>query len=97
MTEVFIVACLGLIMMDLSMSQKVTPLFCADANCQIDWTPYPNMVAGLVGYDPVLGDPFHKGGDPGLKHQIFLPTFSDEETTRVGLQPFINAEDHLRY
>ena len=36
------------------------------------------------------------GVDPGLKNQIFLPTLSDEQTTRVYLPPYINAQDDLR-
>ena len=45
--------------------QKVNNTFCADEKCQTWHTPYDNMPAGLVGYDPVLADPldFHK--DPG--------------------------------
>ena len=45
--------------------QKVTQSFCSDETCQTWHTPYDNMPAGLVGYDPVLADPldFHK--DPG--------------------------------
>ena len=45
--------------------QKVTPLFCADEKCQSWYTPFDNMAAGLVGYDPVLADPHHVKRDPG--------------------------------
>ena len=70
--------------------------FCTDPNCQMDWTPYPNMGAGLIGYDPAISNPFAKFGDPGIKNQIFAPTQKDEETTRVFLPNYINAEDDLR-
>ena len=70
--------------------------FCTDANCQMDWTPYPNMGAGLIWYDPAISNPFAKFGDPGMKNQIFAPTQKDEETTRVFLPNYINAEDDLR-
>ena len=78
-------------------NEAQTKMFCASPECQMDWTPYTNMVAGLVGYDPAISNPFHVNGDPGLKNQIFLPTFSDEETTRVYLPGYINAEDNLRF
>ena len=70
--------------------------FCNDPNCQMDWTPYPNMEGGLIGYDPAISNPFAKFGDPGIKNQIFPPTQKDEETTRVFLPNYINAEDDLR-
>ena len=70
--------------------------FCTDANCQMDWTPYPNMGAGLIGYDPAISNPFAKFGDPGIKNQIFAPTQKDEETTRVFTPGYINAEEDLR-
>ena len=70
--------------------------FCNDPNCQMDWTPYPNMEGGLIGYDPAISNPFAKFGDPGIKNQIFAPTQKDEETTRVFLPNYINAEDDLR-
>ena len=70
--------------------------FCTDANCQMDWTPYPNMGAGLIGYDPAISNPFAKFGDPGMKNQIFAPTQKDEETTRVFTPGYINAEEDLR-
>jgi len=79
--------------------QKVTNTFCADKECQKWHTPYENMVAGLVGYDPVLGDPFDDNGDPGLKKQIFLPTYEAERLGGGGsldLQPFIHAQDDVR-
>ena len=46
-------------------AQKVTNTFCADEQCQSYHTPYDNMDAGLVGYDPVNSDPFHFKKDPG--------------------------------
>ena len=70
--------------------------FCNNPNCQMDWTPYPNMEGGLIGYDPAISNPFAKFGDPGIKNQIFPPTQKDEETTRVFLPNYINAEDDLR-
>ena len=45
--------------------QKVTSTFCADENCQTWYTPFENMAAGLVGYDPVLADPLDFKRDPG--------------------------------
>ena len=45
--------------------QKVTNTFCADKKCQTWHTPYDNMAAGLVGYDPVLADPLDFKRDPG--------------------------------
>ena len=39
---------------------------CADQHCHN--LKYENMHAGLVGYDPVLSDPFDFKKDPG-KHQ----------------------------
>ena len=74
-----------------------TKVFCASPECQMDWTPYPNMAAGLVGYDPAISNPFDKSGDPALKSQIFVPTKADTETTRVYLPGYINAEDNLRF
>jgi len=79
--------------------QKVTNTFCADKECQKWHTPYENMVAGLVGYDPVLGDPFDDNGDPGLKKQVFLPTYEAERLgggASLDLQPFIHAQDDVR-
>ena len=70
--------------------------FCNNPNCQMDWTPYPNMGAGLIGYDPAISNPFAKFGDPGMKNQIFAPTQKDEETTRVFTPGYINAEEDLR-
>jgi len=79
------------------MSQKVTSTFCADVTCTSSWTPYDNMVAGLRGYDPVFADPFHPGGDPGIKKQIFLPTKAAEDgTTRFDMQNFILVQEELR-
>jgi len=79
--------------------QAVTSHFCANDQCQLTWTPYDNMVAGLVGYDPVLGDPFSDNGDPGLKKQIFLPTYEAERKNggaSMDMQPFIHAQDDVR-
>ena len=45
--------------------QKVTNKWCADVLCQSYHTPYDNMGAGLVGYDPVDSDPFLFKKDPG--------------------------------
>ena len=70
--------------------------FCNDPNCQMDWTPYPNMEGGLIGYDPAISNPFAKFGDPGIKNQIFPPTQKDEETTRVFTPGYINVEGDLR-
>ena len=47
--------------------QKVTIRdFCSDETCQTWHTPYDNMPAGLVGYDPVLADPLDFKKDPGM-------------------------------
>ena len=51
-------------------------LFCSDPECQLTWTPVPNMVAALTGYNPIIGNSLSGDRpDPGAKQQIFVPTF----------------------
>ena len=40
--------------------------FCSDKKCQTWHTPFDNMKAGLIGYDPVLADPLDFKRDPGM-------------------------------
>ena len=54
-----------LFMLNYVCGQKVTNTFCADEKCQTWHTPFDNMPAGLVGYDPVLADPLDFKRDPG--------------------------------
>ena len=41
----------------------------ADSECDVGWTPIPNLGAGLVGYDLPTGNPFADDfiEDPGLR------------------------------
>eukprot|EP00111_Clytia_hemisphaerica_P012108 TCONS_00035571-protein len=48
------------------------PIYCEQ--CDPNWTPFPNMVSGLVGYNIVRGDPLETAADPGMGNQIFAPT-----------------------
>ena len=55
------------------------------------------LIISIIGYDPVFADPFHAGGDPGIKKQIFLPTKAAEDgTTRFDMQNFILVQEELR-
>ena len=55
------------------------------------------LIISIIGYDPVFADPFHPGGDPGIKKQIFLPTKAAEDgTTRFDMQNFILVQEELR-
>ena len=69
--------------------------FCSDPSCQPWNTPYPNMQAALVGYNPLTADPLD-GNDPGMRQQIFEPTtlFSDDDT-RLDLADFLSARKNL--
>jgi len=50
--------------------------FCSDPECQLTWTPVPNMGAALTGYNPIIGNSISGSRpDPGNKEQIFVPTF----------------------
>ena len=56
-------------------ARQVQP-FCSDPECQLTWTPVPNMGAALTGYNPVIGNSLSGDRpDPGAKQQIFVPTF----------------------
>jgi len=56
-------------------ARQVRP-FCMDPECQLTWTPVPNMGAALSGYNPIIGNSLSGDRpDPGTKRQIFLPTF----------------------
>eukprot|EP00111_Clytia_hemisphaerica_P008633 TCONS_00025229-protein len=48
------------------------PILCPQ--CDPNWTPFPNMVSGLVGYNIVSSDPLVTAADPGMGNQIFAPT-----------------------
>jgi len=55
--------------------RQVRP-FCSDPECQLTWTPVPNMGAALTGYNPIIGNSISGNRpDPGAKQQIFIPTF----------------------
>jgi len=60
--------------------------------CDPNWTPFPNMVSGLRGYNLVTGDPLHDLNDPGFVSQIFLPTFMTDNDM-VSLDPAITASE----
>ena len=53
---------------------------CSDPECQLTWTPVPNMGAALTGYNPVIGNSLSGDQpDPGAKQQIFVPTFQKSD------------------
>merc|ERR1712013_356110 len=55
-------------------------LFCSDPECQLTWTPVPNMVAALTGYNPIIGNSLSGDRpDPGTKQQNFVPTFQKSD------------------
>ena len=56
-------------------------------HCDPNWTPFPNMVAAMRGYNLLYGDPWHKDYDTGFANQIFLPTRYEEG--KVSLDPAI--------
>ena len=60
-------------------------------HCDPNWTPFPNMVAAMRGYNLLYGDPWHKDYDTGFANQIFLPTRYEEG--KVSLDPAITASD----
>ena len=58
------------------------PSLCTDAGdsyCDPNWTPFPNMNMGLMGYDMVNSDPLATGGDPAFRSQIFYAVSVDDE------------------
>ena len=59
--------------------------------CDPNWTPFPNMIAAMRGYNLPYGDPWHKDYDPGFTNQIFLPTRYEDK--KVSLDPSITASD----
>jgi len=66
------------------------------AECQLTWTPVPNMVAALSGYDPVIGNSLSGDQpDPGAKQQIFLPTFQRSDG-RLDVHDNIHFRDDVR-
>ena len=69
--------------------------FCSAPSCQPWNTPYPNMQAALVGYNPLIADPLD-GNDPGMRQQIFEPTeqLSDDDT-RFDLADFLSARKNV--
>ena len=55
------------------------------------WTPVPNMVFCMYGYDPFLMDPLIPGQpDPGIKKQIFEPTFYDRKRKTISVSTNIH-------
>ena len=60
-------------------------------HCNPNWTPFPNLVAAMRGYNLLYGDPWHKDYDPGFTNQIFLPTLYEDG--KVSLDPSITASD----
>ena len=73
--------------------------FCQSEECQTSWTPVPNMVATLVGYNPMIGNRYEKGkSDPGMRNQIFSPTSVREKDGRFDVSKnlhFSNAVNCL--
>jgi hypothetical protein len=59
-----------------------------DSDCDIGWTPIPNLGAALVGYDLPTGNPFADDfiEDPGLRQALnivmkrYLEIYFDEES-----------------
>ena len=68
------------------------PTTCTGPECDPNWTPFPNMVYALRGYNIRRGDPMKKSGDVGFKNQIFLPS-KVNSNNRVELEEGITAVD----
>ena len=80
-----------------SMKQIYIPSLCTDSGdsyCDPNWTPFPNMNMGLMGYDIIKSDPLAEGGDPGFKSHIFIPEMVDSNG-RMVLSDGIAAFDML--
>jgi len=68
------------------------PTTCIGDQCDPNWTPFPNMVSGLRGYNLASGDPMKDFSDPGFADQIFLPTMMTDNNM-VSLDPAITASE----
>ena len=68
------------------------PTICTGEYCDPNWTPFPNMVSGLRGYNLATGDPMKDLSDPGFGDQIFLPTYMTENN-QVSLDAAITASE----
>merc|ERR1712173_186922 len=53
------------------------------------------MGYALRGYDPIIADEFMGTSDPGLRSQIFVPTFVDDKDGRVRVHDNIDWFDSL--
>ena len=49
------------------------PTTCTGPECDPNWTPFPNMVFALRGYNIRRGDPMKKSGDVGFKKSDISP------------------------
>jgi len=67
-----------------------------DPECQLTWTPVPNMGAALTGYNPIIGNSLSGDRpDPGAKQQIFVPTFQKSDG-RLDVHENIHFRDDVQ-
>ena len=71
MRNIFPILCFAATQVRLS-SETTLKSFCSknsDSECDVGWTPIPNLGAALVGYDLPTGNPFSDNfiEDPGLR------------------------------
>ena len=61
--------------------------------CNPAYEEYPNLHAGMVGYDVFKGNPFNEEGirDPGFKELIFAPMIKQDDT-RMALDSGVTAK-----
>merc|ERR1719204_2618254 len=71
-------------------ARQVRP-FCMDPECQLTWTPVPNMGAALTGYNPIIGNSLSGDRpDTGAKQQIFVPTYKKSDGR-------LNVHDNIHF
>ena len=65
--------------------------YCESEQCLPSFTEKPNLNAALKGYNPLLGNRFLEGkADPGLKNQIFVSMYQDEDSNLMIRHSFID-------
>ena len=67
-------------------------------NDAFQWTPIPNMALCMYGYDPFDMDTLMANDpDPGIKSQIFEPTFWSEELHSMQLREAFKNPNKINY
>ena len=66
--------------------------------CDPDHSPYPNLKEALRGYDVPMGNPNPTKGnyDPGIRSQIFVPTFRNKDGYYALDMSFLTANVQIK-